>query len=76
MPVEITEDMVGQKLAVFCAVEVKSSSQSAARQDKRTADQRRFIAAVRDAGGVALMAWQPEQVEAALRRVSGSEDTG
>ncbi len=45
VPVRVTPDMVGQTVAVFAAIECKSGNGRA--QD----NQRRFIAAVADAGG-------------------------
>ena len=47
--VEVTEDMVGQKLAVFVAIEVKDKG-------RPTPEQRRFISCVNDAGGMAGIA--------------------
>lgn len=46
MPTVITKDMVGQKIAIFLAAEVKSGT-------KPTAEQLRFIHNVREAGGIA-----------------------
>lgn len=48
--ITVTPDMVGEKLAVFLAVEVKSDSGRASK------DQANFINAVRDAGGFAGVA--------------------
>ncbi|RVH56247.1 VRR-NUC domain-containing protein [Sinorhizobium meliloti] len=45
--ITITPDMVGKKVAVFCAWEVKSGS------GRATAEQKHFIEFVRDAGGIA-----------------------
>jgi hypothetical protein len=45
--VEITPEMVGQKLAVFTAVEVKKKGK------KPTKEQKQFIKIVSDAGGIA-----------------------
>lgn len=50
-PVTITPDMVGQTLAVFCAVETKGE------RTKVTDEQRHFIEAVRAAGGRAGLAY-------------------
>lgn len=47
-PVTITPDMVGRKLAVFTAVEVKKNKHGSY---KATEDQKRFISAVLNAGG-------------------------
>ena len=54
--VEITPDMVGQKLAVFCAVEVKTGS------GRTTAEQDQFLQAVRDAGGIGMVIRDESQV--------------
>lgn len=51
---EITPDMVGQKVAVFTAIEVKTAS-----GDTRPA-QVNFIDRVREAGGIAGIARSPE----------------
>jgi len=45
--IEITADMVGQKLAVFTAVEVKLKGK------KPSKEQKQFIKIVNDAGGIA-----------------------
>ena len=50
--VTITEDMVGQKVAVFTAIEVKASPSS-----RKTREQKLFVEAVRRAGGLACFAW-------------------
>lgn len=55
--VEITPDMVGQKLAVFCAVEVKTGS------GRTTAEQDNFLQAVRDAGGIGVIMRDDSQTE-------------
>ncbi len=49
-PVTITPAMVGQTLAVFTAVEAKTGRVPV------TVEQRRFLDAVRSAGGVAIVA--------------------
>lgn len=49
-PVEITPDMVGQKVAVFTAVELKSGP-----HDKTTKQQDNFLEQVRQAGGIGLV---------------------
>lgn len=48
--VRVTPDMVGQELAVFCAIEVKSQS------GRLTETQANFLKAVQQAGGFAVMA--------------------
>jgi hypothetical protein len=58
--VEVTPDMVGQRLAVFAAIEVKSAT------GRPTPEQTAFLAAVRDAGGVACVARSVEDAQRAL----------
>ena len=58
--VEVTPDMVGQRLAVFAAIEVKSAT------GRPTPEQTAFLAAVREAGGVACVARSVEDAERAL----------
>ena len=48
--IEVTRDMVGQRVAVFVAIEVKTPS------GRLTDDQRRFVEFVRAAGGIGLVA--------------------
>jgi hypothetical protein len=52
--------MVGQRLAVFAAIEVKSVT------GRPTPEQTAFLAAVRDAGGVACIARSVEDAQRAL----------
>lgn len=54
MPVTITQGMVGERLAVFTAVEVKTNT------GRPSAEQIAFIAAVRAAGGYAGIARNDE----------------
>jgi|SRR5690625_3097998 len=56
-PVKITEDMVGQTLGVFTAIEVKSKN------GRATLEQRKFIQAVKNNHGLAGVA---KSVNAAL----------
>lgn len=53
----ITPDMVGQKLAVFVAIETKAA------KGKVTPEQVNFLKAVKDAGGNAVIAWNADHVE-------------
>jgi len=55
--VEITQDMVGRKAAIFCAVEVKTST------GKTTEAQNNFIEAVNEAGGIAFVARSEEEAK-------------
>lgn len=52
--VEITPEMVGKSLAVFTAIEAKTTT------GKPTPEQLNFIARVREAGGIAGIARSPE----------------
>lgn len=58
VPVTVTPEMVGQRVAVFLAIETKTAD------GRRTAKQRNFIRAVRDAGGRAGFATTPEEAVA------------
>lgn len=58
--VEITPDMVGQRVAVFAGLEVKTDT------GRPTTEQTRFIAAVRDAGGISGIVRSPEAAAALL----------
>lgn len=60
--VTITADMVGQRLAVFAALEVKEPGG----RHPVTDDQRRFLDAVAAAGGIAGVARDPEQARHVL----------
>ncbi len=61
-PVTITPDMVGRTVAVFCAVETKSAD------GRLRTEQRAFLQAVREAGGVAVVArCEQDAVEEVLR---------
>lgn len=51
---EITPDMVGKKVAVFTAIEVKTA------KGNPSPEQRNFISRVREAGGIAGIARSPE----------------
>lgn len=57
--VEVTPDMVGQRLAVFVALEVKDKG-------RLTAEQAQFLAVVRGAGGIAAEVRSVEDAERAL----------
>ncbi len=56
----ITAEMVGQTLALFTAVECKSKT------GRLTKEQAAFLAAVRDAGGIAILAKSNEDYERGL----------
>jgi len=53
---EITPDMVGKKIAIFTAVEIKKDQWA-----KTSAEQIRFIENVQKAGGIAGLAKSPEE---------------
>lgn len=59
--VEVTEDMVGQRLAVFVALEVKDKG-------RLTAEQAQFLDVVRQAGGIAAEVRSVADAEEVLRR--------
>ena len=61
-PVVITEDMVGQTVAVFTACEVKAP------MGKPTEDQLNFIRNVQRAGGFAGIARSPDEAVALIQR--------
>lgn len=54
--VEITQEMVGTKVAVFAAVEVKEGTGRASREQKQ------FLDAVDRAGGIAILARRMEDL--------------
>ena len=68
-PVKITPDMVGQTLAIFTAVEVKSE------HGRLTKHQRLFIEAVQQAGGIAACARSVEEAERVVGVVSATRRT-
>lgn len=55
-PITVTQDMVGNRLAVFTAVEVKTAT------GRPTAEQRQFISVVQRAGGFAGIARNDEDL--------------
>jgi hypothetical protein len=60
--VTVTPDMVGRRLAVFAAIEVKAPGG----RHPVTDDQRRFLDAVAAAGGIAGVARDPDEARIAL----------
>lgn len=54
--VTITQEMVGQKIAIFTGVEIKIPG------EYPSSDQKKFIAGIRAAGGIAGVATCPEDV--------------
>ena len=72
--IDITEEMVGQRVAVFVAVEGKRGA------DRLSQDQRDFLAAVSAAGGIAIEARSPGDVGDGLdsyrRRLTAASRSG
>lgn len=66
-PVTVTQDMVGETLAVFTSVEVKTG------KGRPTTEQLSFEAAVRGAGGIAGIARSPEEALSLLARHTSKE---
>ncbi len=56
----VTPEMIGQNIAIYTAIEVKSGSR------RPTIDQCTFIKLVRKAGGIAGVARSPEDAEEML----------
>jgi hypothetical protein len=61
----ITADMVGQQVAVFTSIEVKTAT------GRLTPEQRQWLAAVETAGGIAGVARSVADAEALLRDATG-----
>lgn len=62
----ITPDMVGQQVAVFTSIEVKTAS------GRLTPEQRQWLAAVETASGIAGVARSVADAEALLRNVTAT----
>jgi hypothetical protein len=62
----ITADMVGQQVAVFTSIEVKSAT------GRPTPEQRAWLAAVETAGGIAGVARSVADAEALLRNATAT----
>jgi len=60
-PVVVTQDMVGQTVAIYSAVEVKSEG------GRATAEQLHYIDFVRKNGGFAGVAWSVDEAKALLK---------
>lgn len=58
--ITITQDMVGEKIAVFCAVEVKDG------KNRPTKEQVHFINTLVGAGGLGCVAWNVEDAKKGL----------
>lgn len=68
--VEITSEMVGRRLAVFLAVEVK------AKRGRLTGEQRNFLQAVNDAGGIGIELRDVEAGVAEVERLTNFANRG
>lgn len=62
MPVTITQDMIGQTVGVFTALECKRSDWKGFPTDDRERAQERFLQLVRDYGGIGRFINDPEQL--------------
>jgi hypothetical protein len=62
--VEVTPEMVGRKVAIFSAIEVKTPT------GRPTLEQTRFIEAVRRAGGIACIARSEAEAEKTVAEFS------
>ncbi len=65
-PVVITPEMVGRTVAVFTAIESKGEGGGA------SDEQENFIARISEAGGIAAVAFTPEEAVAAVTAYRGS----
>lgn len=61
--VKVTQDMIGQTIAVFLAVEVKTEATAKTKKTYAAPEQKDFIAFVREAGGIAGVARSPEDAK-------------
>jgi len=66
VPVTITREMVGREVAVFTALECKS------RTGRASTRQKNFLAAVRAAGGIAVLARSVEDVTEIILNYKGA----
>lgn len=55
--IEVTPEMVGQRLAIFTAIEIKRPEQSYTSEE-----QSNFLKSVQDSGGIALIAKSPKDL--------------
>lgn len=61
-PITITQEMVGQKIAIFVAIEVKSE------KGRATPEQENFVKFVKSCGGIATICKSTEEAFAALSK--------
>ena len=67
--IEVTPDMVGRKIAIFTAIEVKQPKK------KPTEQQAQFISTVTDMGGIAFVATSTDDVEAKINEYFNRNNT-
>jgi hypothetical protein len=65
-PLTITPDMVGQRVAIFLAVEVKKENHKT--QAKRLQQQMHFLQQVVESGGIGVLCDDPMKVESLMKR--------
>lgn len=65
----VTPDMVGKPIAIFTAVEVKGDS------GRATAEQLNFISRVRQAGGIAGIARNPQEAQGLISNFTNAKKT-
>lgn len=76
-PIMITPEMVGQTLAVFTSIEVKKPGWKPLASDKTWQGQKKWLRAVKDAGGIAALCRSVEEAIAALcEKPSGTARVG
>lgn len=63
--IEITPDMVGNKVAIFTAIETKG------KRGRASSEQLNFISQVKKSGGIAGLAFTAEQAEALVSNFKG-----
>lgn len=61
--IQVTPEMVGRRIAVFTAIEGKTG------ETRTTKEQLNFLAAVRDAGGIAIVVRDESEIERAVLQV-------
>lgn len=66
----VTPEMVGRRVAVFTASEIKSS-----RKMKPTREQKAFIAAVNEAGGIGIVAYELKDLLMGVSNYAGGNCT-
>lgn len=64
--VEITPDMVGKKVAIFTAIEIKKPN--AKTNKERLKKQKEFVATIRNRGGISGFATCPEDIPKIIKK--------